>query len=166
MSYLVDANVLIEAKNRYYAFDIAPGFWTWLEQAHDRGVVLSIEKVSKELRRGDDELATWAKTYREFFLPIDQSTTRFFAPLSIWAQSQNFTPAALSGFSANDADYLLVAFAAAHGHTVVTHEIAGSGSRKRVKIPDACRALGVSYVNTFQMLRNTGTVFEFRGVSL
>ncbi|PMD04330.1 DUF4411 family protein, partial [Brevibacterium paucivorans] len=25
--YLLDANVLIEAKNRYYAFDIAPGFW-------------------------------------------------------------------------------------------------------------------------------------------
>lgn len=32
--YLIDSNVLIEAKNRYYAFDIAPGFWTWLEQAH------------------------------------------------------------------------------------------------------------------------------------
>jgi hypothetical protein len=25
--YVVDANVLIEAKNRYYAFDLAPGFW-------------------------------------------------------------------------------------------------------------------------------------------
>lgn len=24
--YLLDSNVLIEAKNRYYAFDIAPGF--------------------------------------------------------------------------------------------------------------------------------------------
>ncbi|MGO2111565.1 MAG: DUF4411 family protein [Pseudoclavibacter sp.] len=25
--YLVDASVLIEAQNRYYAFDITPGFW-------------------------------------------------------------------------------------------------------------------------------------------
>ena len=25
--YLVDANVLIEAKNRYYSFSIFPGFW-------------------------------------------------------------------------------------------------------------------------------------------
>lgn len=31
MKYLVDANVLIKAKNRYYAFDIAPGFWKWLD---------------------------------------------------------------------------------------------------------------------------------------
>ena len=30
MMFLIDANVLIEAKNRYYAFDIAPGFWYWL----------------------------------------------------------------------------------------------------------------------------------------
>ena len=37
MKYLVDANVLIEAKNRYYAFDIAPGFWKWLDQAHAQG---------------------------------------------------------------------------------------------------------------------------------
>lgn len=41
--YLVDANVLIEAKNRYYAFDIAPGFWEWLEGAHAAGEVGSIE---------------------------------------------------------------------------------------------------------------------------
>lgn len=36
MTYLIDANVLIEAKNRYYAFDIAPGFWKWLDRAGTR----------------------------------------------------------------------------------------------------------------------------------
>ena len=29
--YLLDTNVFIEAKNRYYSFDLAPGFWEWLE---------------------------------------------------------------------------------------------------------------------------------------
>ncbi|WP_167202263.1 DUF4411 family protein [Actinomyces respiraculi] len=75
--YLVDANILIKVKNRYYAFDIAPGFWAWLDHAH--------------------------------------------------------------------------------ACTVVAHETAGSGSRKRVKIPDACQALGVAWVSTFEMLRRTGT---------
>ncbi|MDO4888478.1 MAG: DUF4411 family protein [Actinomycetaceae bacterium] len=154
--YLVDANVLIEAKNRYYAFDIAPGFWEWLEHAYAQGAVFGIEKVGEELRRGDDELAEWAKEHREFFHPIDQQTTSFFTRLSCWAQSQNFKQSALNGFSANDADYLLVAFAAAHNCTVVTHETVGSGSRKKVKIPDACKALGVAWVNTFEMLRKTG----------
>ncbi|EPH03489.1 hypothetical protein HMPREF1531_01552 [Propionibacterium sp. oral taxon 192 str. F0372] len=50
--YLVDANVLIEAKNRYSAFDIAPGFWKWLDQAHLRGTVFSIERVGEELGHG------------------------------------------------------------------------------------------------------------------
>ncbi|MCG7301294.1 DUF4411 family protein [Brevibacterium ravenspurgense] len=43
--YLLDANVLIEAKNRYYAFDIAPGFWDWLHQAHLQSLACSIEAV-------------------------------------------------------------------------------------------------------------------------
>jgi hypothetical protein len=30
MAYLVDADVLIEAKDRYYAFAFCPGFWDWL----------------------------------------------------------------------------------------------------------------------------------------
>ena len=27
---LLDADTLIQAKNTYYAFDLAPGFWDWL----------------------------------------------------------------------------------------------------------------------------------------
>lgn len=67
--YLVDANVLIEAKNRYYAFDIAPGFWAWLEGAHAAGEVGSIETVHKELVSGNDELADWARANSSFFQP-------------------------------------------------------------------------------------------------
>lgn len=160
--YLVDSNVLIEAKNRYYAFDIAPGFWDWLNQGHDQGRVFSIDKVYDELCRGEDELSDWAKNHRGFFHSLDQRTTSFFTPLSQWAQSENFNPAALNAFTANNVDYLLVAFAAAHSCTVVTHETAGSGSRKRVKIPDACKALGVGWVNTFEMLRATGVSFGLR----
>ena len=40
--FLIDANILIEAKNRYYAFDLAPGFWDWLEGAYRQDLVLSL----------------------------------------------------------------------------------------------------------------------------
>jgi len=50
VKYLVDANVLIEAKNRYYAFDIAPGFWKWLDQAHAQGTVFSRVKIPDACR--------------------------------------------------------------------------------------------------------------------
>ncbi|SDM26200.1 DUF4411 family protein [Actinomyces ruminicola] len=160
--YLVDSNVLIEAKNRYYAFDIAPGFWEWLDHAYGQGQVFSIEKVSEELLQGKDELSKWAKEHPKFFHPADQLTVSVFARLSTWAQSQGFTQAALDEFSDEKADYVLVAHAAAHKCTVVTHETAGSGSKKRVKIPDACGALGVAWVNTFEMLRRTGAHLDLR----
>lgn len=50
------------------------------------------------------------------------------------------------------ADYWLVAFALAYGHTVVTHEIP-DGSRRKIKIPNACVGLGVRCMTPYQMLR-------------
>jgi hypothetical protein len=50
------------------------------------------------------------------------------------------------------ADYYLVAHALAHGHTVVTHEIA-STSTKKIKIPDACIGLSIKCMTPFEMLR-------------
>lgn len=160
--YLVDANVLIEAKNRYYAFDIAPGFWAWLDQAYNDAVACSIEAVRDELLEGSDELADWAKTNPSFFCSIDQGATQHFSALTAWAGSRNFTTAALSNFTGNNADYLLIAYAREHQHTVVTHERSQPNARNRVLIPDACLAMGVSTVDTFQMLRHTGARLDLR----
>ncbi len=160
--FLVDANVLIEAKNRYYAFDIAPGFWAWLDQSHNDAVACSLEAVRDELLEGSDELADWAKNNASFFLPIDQGATRHFGALTTWASSRNFTPAALSNFTGNNADYLLIAYAREHQHTVVTHERSQPNARNRFLIPDACLAMGVSTVDTFQMLRHTGAQLDLR----
>lgn len=109
--YLLDSNVLIEAKNRYYAFDIAPGFWAWLDHAHAQGPACSIEAVRDELLAGNDELAEWARQHPDFFRALDQGTTRHFGPLTAWAGSRDFTPAAIAAFTGSAADYLLVAYA-------------------------------------------------------
>ncbi len=46
MTYLLDANVFIQAKNLHYGFDFCPAFWDWLDDANNRGVVFSIELVA------------------------------------------------------------------------------------------------------------------------
>lgn len=161
--YLVDANILIEAKNRYYAFDIAPGFWTWLEQGHQAGELISIDAVRDELLSGDDELADWARDHPGFFLPVDQRTAQNFAPLSMWAARQDYRQDALNVFSSDQADFLLIAHAAGHGDTVVTNELPSPNARKRVKVPDACAAMGVEYVDIFTVLRTTGAKLHLHG---
>lgn len=160
--FLVDSNVLIEAKNRYYAFDIAPGFWAWLDYAHSSQIACSIEPVRDELFEGDDELSGWARSHPDFFRPMDPASTSHFAPLTSWAQSKMYTAAALTEFLTNAADFFLVAYAAAHSHTLVTHEQPRPESKKRVLIPDACRAMGVTYANTFMMLRSTKARLDFQ----
>ncbi len=76
--YLLDSNIFIEAKNRYYAFDICPGFWTWLEQAAIDGPMASISKVYDELAAGNDALAEWIDNpmLKKFFLEIDDNKTQ------------------------------------------------------------------------------------------
>ena len=71
--------------------------------------------------------------------------------VSAWATGQHYEPAAVNTFL-QVADYYLVAYALAHGHTVVTHEIA-STSTKKIKIPDACIGLGIKCMTPFEMLR-------------
>ena len=50
--YLLDSDVLIAAKNAYYAFDICPGFWNSIVQAHLHNLVVSIDRIKAELLAG------------------------------------------------------------------------------------------------------------------
>ena len=54
--YLLDANVFIEAKRRYYAFDLCPGYWECLVWHHRAASIQSVDRVKVELERGADEL--------------------------------------------------------------------------------------------------------------
>jgi predicted nucleic acid-binding protein len=153
MSYLLDANVFIQAKNLHYGLDFCPAFWEWLVTANAGRLVFSIEKVGDEIEAGADELSQWAEARGpSFFLKPDAATLPALAQVSTWATRQAYEPAAVSTFL-QVADFYLVAHALAHGHTVVTHEIA-SGSTRRIKIPNACIGLGIKCVTPFEMLRH------------
>lgn len=153
MAYLLDADVFIQAKNLHYGFDFCPAFWDWVLSEHAAGGVYSIEKVGDELKAGGDDLAEWARDRGDgFFLPPDSATLPALATVSEWANDQQYEQVAVSTFL-QGADYYLVAYAFAHAHVVVTHEIP-STSTKRIKIPDACIGLGVKCVTPFAMLRS------------
>ena len=153
MTYLLDANVFIQAKRLHYGLDFCPAFWEWLIARNTAQRVFSIEKVGDEIDAGGDELADWA-TQRGagFFLQPDPVVLPALASVSAWATSQGYEPAAVNTFL-QVADYYLVAHALAHKHTVVTHEIASS-STKKIKIPNVCIGLGIKCMTPFEMLRH------------
>ena len=151
--YVLDSNVFIQAHQKHYGLDFVPAFWDWVESANRSGAVISVDKVLEELTRQTDALATWAKQHKTLFAKIDSVTQLSLSTISAWV-AQNYQPGAIQEFFGS-ADYVLVAFAEAHRCTVVTHEMPEDPkkTKKKVKIPDACRAFSVPYMDPFAMLR-------------
>jgi hypothetical protein len=163
--YLVDANVLIEAKNRYYSFSICPGFWDGLVWHAGSGSVCSVDVVKTEIAGGNDDLAEWVKgtapgdTFRS---TNDADAVVWYGRVMNWVLGEvRFTAAAKDEF-ANSADPWLAAYAGAHGMTLVTQETPAPLSRNNVKIPDVCRHFGVPWQNTFGMLDDLCVAFVWR----
>lgn len=128
-------------------------------RANQAGRVFSIEKVQEELSAYADELANWAAARpASFFLPADARVVTAASKVSIWVAGQSYEPQARADLFAK-ADYWLVAHALATGWTVVTHEVRAPASKKKIKIPDVCIGVGVTYTNPFQMLDDEGAVF-------
>lgn len=154
MAYLLDANVFIQAKNLHYGLDFCPAFWDWLIAENKAGNVYSIEKVADELQATADDLSAWAAALgTKFFLAPDPGMLSSLGKVSTWVTGQPlYAPSAVSTFL-QVADYFLVAHAAAHGHTLVTHEVPAPQAIRKVKIPDVCIGLNVKTMTPYQMLR-------------
>lgn len=162
MKYLFDTNVFIEAKNRYYAFDICPGFWDWMDHVvqTDAG---SIVMVRDELCKGGDDLAVWTKARKDraWFLKVDDDDTQIaFAGVAAHVASGQYTPAAQAKFLSG-ADPWLIAKGMVLGATVVTHEGPSPMAKARVPIPNVCAHFQVPYMNTFDALRGLAASFSF-----
>lgn len=76
MKHLLDANTLIEAKNRYYGMAFCPGFWQWLLLQNQALELASITSVMDEIAKGKDELAQWTAENPAFFHTISDDQTQ------------------------------------------------------------------------------------------
>ncbi|MCY4164602.1 MAG: DUF4411 family protein [Gammaproteobacteria bacterium] len=166
--YLVDSDVLITAKNLYYAFDICPGFWKCLLHYHQEDHVFSVDRVQSELLAGrkTEDLVQWVRNEvpEGFFLPVDtDEVTRAYTDIMLWVQRHpNYFDEAKAKF-ATGADGWLVAHASVHGGIVVTNEQPAPKSRREVKLPDVCDQFEVSRQSTFSMLIRLGARFDWMG---
>lgn len=75
MSYLLDADVFIRAKNLHYGLDFCPAFWSWLIAGNAAGTIFSVEKVADEILAGADDLSEWAKARGAAFFRAPEPDT-------------------------------------------------------------------------------------------
>ncbi|MCL2471372.1 MAG: DUF4411 family protein [Propionibacteriaceae bacterium] len=152
--YILDTSVFIEAKQRYYDLEVVPGFWDWLDVEYRSGVLVSVQQVLAEILARDDELTAWAKSRGSMFCLPDHQVQIAMGDVSAWALT-TYAREYADNFL-NVADSQIVAFAKAHAWVVVTNEQPEGPlkKRKQVKIPDVCRAMNVTCVGPFKMLKD------------
>ena len=120
--------------------------------------VFSIERVGEEIKTGSDTLASWANEHGEgFFLQPQLSDGSALGDVNNWVIGQGYYHSGISAFM-DGADCHLVAQAFTGGHAVVTLE-RESESRKKVKIPNVCKGLGIRCITPFEMLLEENAYF-------
>lgn len=79
------------------------------------------------------------------------------ARLAAWATdpARQYRQEAVDEFL-DSADYQLIAHAMATGATLVTREQPAPESKKNIKIPDACNAMGVPWTDPSSLYRTLG----------
>ena len=160
--YVLDANVFIEAKNKFYSFNLCPGFWKSLIVQHVNSRVFSIDKVLDELTGEGDLLSQWTENEvpGTFFKKTqDQAVVTAFQAMVTWVNSSaQFTQPAKAEFAAA-ADGWVIAYAKVNALIVVTHEEYAPAAQRKVPMPNICLEFNVDYVNTFEMLEDLKVKF-------
>ena len=150
------------AHHDYYARDLCPGFWECLEHYSRDGRLLSIDRVRNEIRSPKD-LVKWVKQAPSelFASSAQQQVVDAFSGMQQWVQGNDqFLPLAKDEF-ARVGDGWIAAYAKVYNAVVVTNEVFNPNVRKRVPLPNVCREFCVSYLDTFELLRDLGIRFDW-----
>ncbi|WP_322155030.1 DUF4411 family protein [Paratractidigestivibacter sp.] len=161
---ILDTNIFIEAKNRFYAFDICPGFWEFIEDDFMNRRSLSVRQVRDELLFGDDDLSEWVKTTlnKAYFHDClaDEKVSEAQLRVYEFVSNADYKPNAVQDFFGDTvADSWLAAFALTYGGTVVTQEV---HKARKVSLYDVCDHFGIHHIDVFDYLRAQQARFYYR----
>ena len=155
--YWLDSNVFIEGRKGPYGFDIAPRFWSLLDELTSNGRVSSPAFVYSELTNAQYDLVAWAHRRRASALFVQPDTVvQIFYRHIVGFVTQYYNNNKSSSNFVAKADPWVIAHAAAKVGTVVTLEVRVPTHSKKVKIPNVCDQYNVRCINTYQMLRELG----------
>ena len=157
--YWLDSNSFIEPSKGPYHPDIVPGFWTFLEQKADDGVIASCLRVYEELQRLQDDLSKWASKVnaRGFFVAPDPSVQAAFGEIADHVKN-NYPDHNASQFL-DGADPWLIAHAKAHGGKVVTFETRAGPISRKLKVPNVADRFGVNTLDLYRLLHELSASF-------
>lgn len=160
--YLIDTSLFTQAKRSYYAFDIAPSFWNHILKLSNQNIIISVDKVFDEIKRGRDDLFDWIKNNlpKNFFSDTNNSPSIIteYQKLINWSsQNPQFSINAKNEFAIfEEADPWLIAFAIENKLSIVSQEVFDSNIKRKIPIPNVCSVFNIRHIDTFTFLRECG----------
>lgn len=148
--YCLDANVLIQAWQKYYSPKLCPDYWTILNHLGKEHRIFLPQMVYEEITRTDDDLAKWLKTSDIPEQKIDGPVTE--ALRNIYSSNPTHQNLVDNVKGRSLADPWVIAHALKENATVVTKEekIMAINTNK-IKIPNVCDNMGVRWINDYQL---------------
>lgn len=156
--YCLDANVLIQAWQKYYSPKLCPDYWNVLDKLGEQGKIFVPQLVYEEIIRTEDELADWLKQSKIPEFKIDGPVTQ--ALKHIYASNSAHENLVDNTKSRSLADPWVIAHALKENATVVTKEekITAANTTK-MKIPNVCDNMGVRWINDYQFVEELNIRF-------
>lgn len=160
--YLLDADVLIFAKNSYYPIDRVPQFWNWLRQQAANGKIKVPQEMYDEISEGNDNLFSW----------ISDLSTQNSIILSDRVNRKSYNYVLENGYRVDPNapeieekirnDPFLIAYAwqgkqIGEDRIVVTREVSKpTKTGVNRKIPDVCESLGIRCITDVECYNELG----------
>ncbi len=169
--YLLDANIIIDSKDRYYQFDRVPEFWTWLAyQGKQNNIKIPCE-IYEELQHKDKtkkyDLTNWIASHEvKQALLFKQEAEPTYVQEVTNTYACDLTDSEIETIG-NDA--LLISYALNHKEavTIVTSEgTKPSLKRANRRIPDICKQLKISCCNCVNLIEALDFKTSWKAYSL
>jgi predicted nucleic acid-binding protein len=157
--YCLDANVLIEAWQKYYSPNICPSYWDVLNALGEQNKIFLPEQVYDEIVRTEDELSTWLQRSNIPVRRINEDVTRCLQEMYAAHPYHKYLVDNTKARSL--ADPWVIAHAMSENAIVVTkEEMVTAQNSKRIKIPNVCYNMKVAWMNDFQLVNELGISFS------
>ena len=165
MLYLLDANMLIDAKRDYYPIHRVPEFWNWLMYLGEQGRVKVPQEVYEKVTDAkDDDLADWLKTNKSALLLCEDADPQLVDFVIRQGYADDLADDEMEKLNE---DPFLIAYALANSvqRCVVTTERSKPGKERANRhIPDVCDDLGICCLHIFRRRDTPGLIdaLDFR----
>ncbi len=162
--YCLDANVLIQAWQKYYSPKFCPDYWSVLDELGKQDIIFIPKMVYDEITRTDDDLSKWLKKSNIPVAEIDENVTSFLK--IIFAANPSHQNLVDNTKNRSLADPWVIAHAINVNAMVVTKEEKVTAiNTSKIKIPNVCDNMGVPWINDFQFIDKLKIIFSCKLIS-